>query len=83
MVTDVYQGRGSEIIKNHSKQVEKNNAKVDHDVLCLPAALCLQSICTVEIWFEESYFFNGGQLSSLMVVSENPSKGEAVNGSAR
>ena len=43
----------------------------------------LQSICTVEIWFEESYFFNGGQLLSLMVVSENPSKGEAVNGSAR
>ena len=39
MVIDVYQGRGSEMIKNHSKQAEKNNARVDHDVLCLPAAL--------------------------------------------
>ena len=29
MVIDAYQGRGSEIIKNHSKQVEKNNAKVE------------------------------------------------------
>ena len=91
MVIDFYQGRGSETIENHSQQVEKNNAKVERQYGGLlnhtifyrcQQSFSLHSICTVTIWFEESYFFNGGQLLSLMVVSENPSKGEAINGSA-
>ena len=34
------------------------------------------------IWFEESYFFNGGQLSSSTIVSRNLSKSETVIESA-
>ena len=74
MVIDVYQGRGSEIIKNHSKQVEKNNAKVERQYGGLLNQAMFQwryglhSICTATVWFEESYFF------SLVVVSFRPQR---------
>ena len=84
------QGRRSELIKNHSKQVEKNNAKVERQYggllnqAMFQRRYGLHSICTATIWFAESYFFNNGQWPSSTVVSDNLStKGEAVNGSAR